>query len=66
MGPLLDDAGPTFVYWGERTDSGHAAHDCSSIVVSHAGQDVWTWDTLRVGLNNSEFQLLGLERVIVP
>ena len=67
LGPLVDDAGPTFVYWGERYDSNYAyVRAPSRITVSHAGEDVWTWDRLRVGLGDTDFRLLGIERVLVP
>ncbi len=67
LGPLIDEAGPTFVYWGERVDTDYAyVRGPSRIVVSHAGGDVWSRDTLRVGLGETDFRLLGMDSVRVP
>jgi hypothetical protein len=57
-GPAFDGLGPTFLYWGTPSS------DWSQrVVVSHGGQDVWTWDRIRVGLGERRFWLMGLERI---
>jgi hypothetical protein len=67
LGPLLDESGPTFVYWGDRlrTDDLYRQPP-SRIALSHRGRDVWSWDVLRIGLRETEFRLMGLERIVVP
>ena len=65
LGPLLDEAGPTFLYWGDRDANLYAYTQAPSrIALSHRGEDVWSWERLRVGLQETEFRMLGIERVL--
>jgi len=55
---VFDALGPTFLYWGTSPDGLG-----QKLVVRHGGQDVWSWDRLRVGLGERRFNLGALERI---
>ena len=56
-GPLLDAAGPTFLYSTQDLPDGEWS---SRLVVSHAGEDVWTLPHFRQGLADRSFLLRGV------
>jgi hypothetical protein len=54
-GPILDAAGPTFLY---STLQGPTSSDwAATLVVSHAGADVWSIDSFRSGFSPRSFYL---------
>ena len=64
VGPMLDESGETFLYYGTvREFNGRAPRLDHRLVVSHAGDDVWEYTHFRVGLSESPFQLLGIARI---
>jgi hypothetical protein len=68
-GPLLDDAGRTFLYSGQVIGSevpGEAAQfeREERLMVSHDGIDVWQYSRFQVGMNSVPFMIHDLARLM--
>lgn len=64
LGPTLDPTGRTFLYYGHPEDE--ELELAETVVVSHAGVDVWELDSFRDGLNIVPIDIHDLERLLPP
>ena len=64
LGPLLEPSGETFLYFGAELQGDLPVQE--RLVISHRGQDVWEYDSFRVGLAEVPLDIHHLVRLELP
>ena len=66
LGPVLDDEGRTFLYYGTQLEAGVPASSSQELLISHDGMDVWRYTRFQEGFSSIPFVIHDLVRLVVP
>ena len=66
LGPVLDDEGRTFLYYGTQLEAGVPATSSQQLMISHDGMDVWQYSRFQDGFNSIPFEIHDLVRLVGP